>query len=146
VNAGRPELCVGAVALEGDRLLLVLRGQPPGKGRWSLPGGRVEVGETLAEAVAREVAEETGLAVACGPFVGWAERIGGGRHYVILDFEVSLLGEGEPSAGGDADDAAWVPLKALETLELSDGLADFLRSHGVLCRRGGPGGELSNMH
>ena len=59
--AERPLVCVGAIALDGDRLLLVRRGQSLAAGRWSIPGGRVEPGETLAEAVVREVAEETGL-------------------------------------------------------------------------------------
>ena len=64
-RAGRPELCVGAIAVEGGRLLLIRRGRGPAQGRWSVPGGRLERGETLAEAVVREVAEETGLEAVC---------------------------------------------------------------------------------
>ena len=68
--APRPELCVGAVARRADDLLLIRRGTPPGLGQWSLPGGRVEPGETMAEAVVREVAEETGWKVEVGRLIG----------------------------------------------------------------------------
>ncbi len=88
----RPETCVGAIVRRDDALLLVLRGREPGRGRWSVPGGRVEAGETLARAVVRELKEETGLDGVCGPFVGWVERIGADHHFVILDFEVTDVG------------------------------------------------------
>jgi 8-oxo-dGTP diphosphatase len=126
-----PTLAVGAVAKAGHALLLVRRGQAPERGRWSLPGGRVEPGELLSAAVERETAEETGLVVRCGALVGWAERIGPTHHFVILDFEVALQGDQVPVAGGDADEVAWVPLTALHSMELVSGLEDFLRQHGV---------------
>ncbi|HVM03174.1 MAG TPA: NUDIX domain-containing protein [Acidimicrobiales bacterium] len=127
-----PELCVGAVAVHGERLLLVRRGRGPAAGEWSVPGGRVDRGETLAEAVLRELAEETGLDGVCDELVGWVERIGAGEHYVILDFRVSVLDAAEPVAGSDAAEAAWVPLSEVAELRLVDGLAEFLHEHGIL--------------
>ena len=99
MTAPRPELCVGAVAIDDDRLLLVRRGRQPGAGLWSVPGGRVESGETLAEAVVRELLEETGVEGVCGPLLGWVERITPGHHFVILDFTVDVLEAGRPVAG-----------------------------------------------
>jgi mutator protein MutT len=128
----RPELCVGAVALEQDRILLVRRGQGPGAGSWSVPGGRVEGGETMADAVVRELLEETGLEAVCGDLVGWVERIGVGYHYVIADFRVRVTSSAPPTASTDAAEAAWVPLGEMGKLPLVDGLAEFLRDHGIL--------------
>jgi ADP-ribose pyrophosphatase YjhB (NUDIX family) len=127
----RPEVCVGAVAVAGDRLLLVRRAQEPGRGLWSVPGGRVEAGETLADAVVRELAEETGVAGTCGPLLGVAERRDGAHHFVILDYMVVAEGE-RPVPGTDVDDAAWVPLSAVQDLPLVPGLFRFLAEHGVL--------------
>ena len=73
-----PRSCVGAVVVVDDRLLLIRRGTAGRQGEWSVPGGRVEPGETLAEAVVRELAEETGLEGVCGELVGWVERIDDG--------------------------------------------------------------------
>jgi ADP-ribose pyrophosphatase YjhB (NUDIX family) len=128
----RPELCVGAVAVADGALLLVRRGRGPGSGRWSVPGGRVEVGESIRDAVEREVAEETGLGVHCGELLGWAERIGADHHFVILDFLVAVDNGRQPVAGDDAAEARWFPLASVTKLALVEGLADFLREHGVL--------------
>ena len=127
-----PELCVGAIAIDDDRLLLVRRGRGPAAGRWSVPGGRVERGEALAAAVVRELAEETGLEGVCGELVGWVERIGADHHYVILDFSVHVLEAGVPVAGDDAAEADWVPLGDVADLALVDGLVEFLHLHGIL--------------
>lgn len=132
MTEGRPEVCVGAIAVFDDAILMVRRGRGPAEGTWSVPGGRVEAGETLAEAVVRELAEETGLAGVCETLVGWAERIGPGYHYVILDFSVTLLSDREPAAGDDAAEARWVPLGEVAELQLADGLAEFLHDHGIL--------------
>lgn len=132
VERSRPEVCVGAVAVFDDRILLVRRGRGPAQGSWAVPGGRVEGGETLAEAVVRELHEETGLAGVCESLVGWVERIAPGYHYVILDFEVTILDSADPVAGDDAAEARWVPLGEVAGLELAEGLAEFLHDHGIL--------------
>lgn len=132
VDAPRPQLCVGAVALDGERLLLVRRGRGPAEGEWAVPGGRVEAGETMAEAVVREVREETGLEAVCGELVGWVERIDDRNHFVIFDFRAEVIEPGEPTAGDDAAEAAWVPLHDVADLRLVEGLAEFLHQHGVL--------------
>jgi len=140
----KPEVCVGAVVIDRSRLLLVRRGRGAAIGRWSIPGGRVEPGESLAEATEREVMEETGLAVTCDRFIGWVERISDDYHFVIMDFEAVLPpptdGDGEGEGDGDAtlvagDDAAavaWVSMDQLPTYDLVDGLYDFLDEHGVV--------------
>lgn len=126
------EVAVGAIVRRADELLLVKRGRPPGAGEWSVPGGRVEPGEMLMEAVARELQEETGLDGVCGRLVGWVERIGDDRHFVILDFEATVTGDLTPSAGSDASEARWWPVTEVARLRLVDGLAEFLHDHGVI--------------
>lgn len=132
MSLSRPELCVGAVVIDEGRLLLIRRGHGPAAGEWSIPGGRVEAGETLAEAVVRELREETAVTGVCGELVGWVERIGDGYHYVILDFRVVPLDGGTPVAGDDAAEVAWVPLGELSSLRLVEGLAEFLHDHDIV--------------
>jgi 8-oxo-dGTP diphosphatase len=128
----RPEVCVGAVAVFDGSILMVRRGRGPAEGTWSVPGGRVEPGESLAEAVVRELAEETGLSAVCESLVGWAERIGPDHHQVILDFMVTVLSDADPVAGDDAAEARWVALSEVADLPLPEGLAEFLHDHGIL--------------
>ena len=129
----RPEICVGIIAVDADRLLLIRRGHGPAAGEWSVPGGRVEGGETLAEAVVRELAEETGLECVCGPLIGWVERMGDDHHFVILDFEATAFDEdAEPRPGDDAAEVAWVPLHTLDELDVVDGVVEFLADHGII--------------
>lgn len=128
----RPEVCVGAVVVVDDRLLLIRRGHGPGAGEWSIPGGRVAPGETLAEAVVRELAEEAGVEGVCGELVGFVERVGSDHHYVILDFWCTLLDDREPVAGDDAVEVAWVPLADVAEQRLVEGLAEFLHEKGVI--------------
>ena len=99
----RPELSVGAVVVHDGSLLLVRRGHGPAAGEWSLPGGRVEPGETVAQAVEREVREETGLAVRAGAEVGRVQIPGDGVRYDVVDLRCALTSTGqEPIAGDDA--------------------------------------------
>jgi 8-oxo-dGTP diphosphatase len=127
----RPVVAVGLVARDRTgRLLLVERGNPPHQGRWSLPGGRVEAGETIAAAAARELAEETGLEAAVGEIAGVVERIGEGFHYLIVDLWAELADGAVPVAAGDAADARLVGLDQLPAYPLSPGLAGFLAGIG----------------
>ena len=126
------ELAVGAVVLHHDHVLLVRRPTPPAAGRWSFPGGRVEPGERMADAAAREVREETGLDVEINHPLDWVERIGPDHHFVIVDFAATVSERQTPTPGDDAADARWVHLDEISTLALVDGLLDFLRANRVV--------------
>lgn len=133
----RPQLCVGGVVVSDGDLLLIRRKTDPGAGLWSLPGGRVEFGETMAQAVERELYEETGLRVVCGDLVGWVERTDADYHFAIFDFAARLVSDrSELLAGTDASDAQWAPLAQVHHLQLVDGLAEFLSQHGVIAASG----------
>ncbi len=127
-----PTLGVGGIALHEGKILLVERGREPGLGLWALPGGHVEAGETMENAVVREMAEETGLVVECGPLRGWVQRIFDEYHMVIFDFDVSVVGSTEPAAGDDAAEVRWCGLGDLEGLPMVPGMVEFLVDHGVM--------------
>ncbi len=128
---GRVE-CVGAVIKDADgRLLLIKRGHEPGAGLWSLPGGRIEPGETDQQAVARELLEETGLRVTCGRLVGTAELPGLDGAVIDVRDYVAVVTGGELAAGDDAADVCWVSAADLARLPLTEGLADFLAARDV---------------
>jgi 8-oxo-dGTP diphosphatase len=124
----RVEVAVGGIAFDArGRVLLIERGRPPSVGRWTIPGGRVELGESLREACARELREETGLEVDVGPMVETLERIGrradGGveYHFVIVDFLVEVRG-GQLAPASDVRDARFFARDELDTLPLTEGL------------------------
>jgi 8-oxo-dGTP diphosphatase len=119
-----PLVGVGAIIIEGERVALVKRGHPPLQGKWSIPGGVLEVGETLRRAAIREALEETGLNVEPGELLGVFERVlpdEQGRmkyHYVLIDFLCRPVA-GELVAGDDADEVRWFRREELSLLQLA---------------------------
>src|SRR5580704_3287315 len=128
----QPLVGVGAVIIEGDRVVLVKRGHPPLAGEWSIPGGVLEVGETLREAAVREALEETGLTVEPGDLLGVFDRVlpdDAGRtkyHYVLIDFLCRRIA-GEPHADGDAAEARWFTKADAALLPLAKDTAEVIR-------------------
>jgi len=127
-----PIVGVGGVVVRDGRALIIRRAQEPRKGEWSLPGGVVELGERLVDAVRRELREETGLRVDVGPIVETFDRVhhdGDGRvrfHFVIVDF-LCRAAEGEPVAGTDADALAWVTAEELDAYGVNPHAAAVIR-------------------
>jgi 8-oxo-dGTP diphosphatase len=128
---------VGALVFEGPRILLVERGKPPLEGMWSLPGGLVEAGERLEDAIAREVWEETGLRVSADEMATVFERIMPDQtdadpskpeyHYVLVDFYCKVLG-GDLRAGDDSRRAEWFDLAALAELPMTAGTREVIQT------------------
>ncbi len=130
----QPVVGVGGIAIEGTRLLLIQRSRPPFAGRWSLPGGKLHSGETLEQALRREMREETGLDVEVTGYAGILESIfpeGSPNHYIILDYYVKVLG-GEMEAADDASDARWLDLSAIRDISTTPRLIESLENFGVL--------------
>jgi 8-oxo-dGTP diphosphatase len=127
---------VGAVITDDKgRLLLIKRGHEPSAGLWSLPGGRIEPGETDTEALVREMREETGLVVEAGPLIGAVRRPArDGDVLDIRDYAATVVG-GTLAPGDDAADARWVDVADLDTLPITEGLVDALTSWGVLSEK-----------
>lgn len=129
-----PQLAVGAVIFRKNKVLLVLRGKPPAHKKWSIPGGSVKLGETLQEAVEREIMEETGLTVqARQPVYTFdvIERDDGGRvrfHYVIVDLMADFI-SGQLQPGDDAIDVRWVSSMDIKKLEVSTATRNLLKQH-----------------
>jgi 8-oxo-dGTP diphosphatase len=121
----RPLVGVGAVIVHENKVVIVQRGTEPLKGQWSIPGGALEIGETLRECAAREAREETGLTVEPGEVLEVFDAIyrqPDGRiqyHYVLIDFACRLIG-GELRAGGDAVEARWVTQEELEGFQVAE--------------------------
>ncbi len=127
-----PQVAVGAIVIKDGRVLLVKRSQPPSEGLWAIPGGRVELGETLKEAAEREIMEETGLTIRAGDPVytfDVIERDDAGRirfHYVIVDLMADYL-SGELNASDDASEARWVSPEELDGLSVSESTKEVLK-------------------
>lgn len=136
----RPIVGVGAVIVEDGHVLLVRRARPPLQGEWSLPGGVVELGETLRAAAEREALEETGLVVKSTDVIEVLDRIIPGEdqsieyHYVLVDFLCHRAG-GELQAGGDAAEVAWATEAELSKYKLEDTAVDVIRKALKLKRR-----------
>lgn len=127
------QIGVGAIAIEDGKILLIKRGRPPYAGKWSVPGGKLLFGESIAEAIVREMREETGLDVEVGPYAGILESINaeGEWHYVIVDHLVRIVG-GELGPNDDAADARWFPVDEVATLDVTPLLIESLTRFGVL--------------
>ena len=129
-----PRVAVGAVVFHGHRVLLIRRGQAPSDGQWALPGGSVELGETLPQAAEREVREETGITIAAGETIhvfDLIERDETGQvrfHYVIVDLAARYLG-GKLQAGDDAAEARWVSADEIKQLPVSPATRQLLARH-----------------
>ncbi len=138
-GGAHPVLGIGAVIVKDDHALIVKRANDPYKGQWSIPGGRVELGETLAEAVQREMREETGLDVRIGPVLEIFERIERTSeriqyHLVIVDYLGTTCVGGELCAGDDAADVVWVTAAELSRYAVADAAAAVIRK-GLACAR-----------
>lgn len=127
----RPLIGVGAVVVHDGALLMVQRAKEPYEGRWSVPGGMLEHGEYLTDAVRREVMEETGIEVEVGDLLGVLE-FWRAPHYVILDYVATPAGDAAPSAGDDVSEARWVPLDDVPSYECTPRFVETLRGWGVL--------------
>ncbi len=127
-----PRVGVGAIVLHEGRVLLVKRGRPPGVGKWSLPGGLVDLGESTADAARREVVEECGIDVRVEGVAGMVERIirdDAGRvryHYVLIDY-LAYPESDAICAGTDAAEVRWVPAEHVHSLDVTEGLIDMIR-------------------
>lgn len=126
----RPQLAASATIFRDGKVLLVRRAHDPGRGRWSLPGGRVEHGESLEQAVHREVAEETGLLIDIVSLAGIREvlpRDGAAGHYVVLSYAARWRG-GDVLLNDEHDDARWLAPTDLAQVTTTDGLFDIVKA------------------
>lgn len=130
---GNPRVAVGAVVFKDECVLLVRRGQPPAEDLWAIPGGSVEIGETLREAAEREILEEAGIRIrATKPIYTFdvIDRDAAGKvrfHYVIVDLAADYV-EGEPKPGDDALEARWVSANEIKDLDVSPATMKLLQT------------------
>jgi 8-oxo-dGTP diphosphatase len=130
VQPSHPQLAVSAAIFRDGKILLVRRARSPAKGRYSLPGGRVEFGETLHAALHREVDEETALKIEIAGLAGWREVVpgtSGGGHYVIMSF-AARWSSGEPVLNDEHDDFRWLAPESLGDLNVTDGLPEIIEA------------------
>lgn len=129
-----PRVAVGALVIKAGAVLLVKRGKAPSDGKWAIPGGSVELGETLQQAAEREIFEETGIRIRAAEPVYLFDFIERNRHdsirfhYVIIDLAAEYLG-GKIKPGDDADQAAWIPFAELKELDMNATTRAFLKKH-----------------
>ncbi len=132
----RPQLAVSGAIFRDRKVLLVRRARSPGKGFYSLPGGRVEFGESLHTALHREVDEETGLRIEIVSLAGWREVLpstSGGGHYLIMSFAARWIAN-EPDLNEEHDDFKWLAPDKLSGLQLTGGLAEVIEAARRLIR------------
>jgi 8-oxo-dGTP diphosphatase len=150
-RASRPVVAVGVLLLDGDRVLLIRRARPPAVGKWSVPGGKVELGESLEAAALRELAEETGLSCTLGPLVEVLDRVVRAPddtiefHYVILDF-LGSAPSGTLQAGSDSSEARFVAIAELGDYDLTDGLAPVVERARLIRDTQPPGPIRENQN
>jgi 8-oxo-dGTP diphosphatase len=136
VSPSHPQLAVSAVIFRDSKVLLVRRARSPGKGFYSLPGGRVEFGESLHTALHREVDEETALQIEIVGLAGWREVLpgtGGGGHYLIMSFATRWTGK-EPVLNDEHDDFKWLAPDGLGDLQVTGGLQEVIDAAARLIR------------
>ncbi|WP_338603789.1 NUDIX hydrolase [Sulfolobus tengchongensis] len=124
----RPLVAVGCLVISDNKVLLVKRKNPPNTGLWAIPGGKVEYGETLEEALKREMKEETGLEVTIGNLVSIVQVVSEGFHYVILDFECKPIG-GELRASTDALQVEYVPFDKIKDIQTTKTTYEMLEKY-----------------
>lgn len=130
VQPSHPQLAVSAAIFRDGKVLLVRRARSPAEGHYSLPGGRVEFGETLHTALHREVDEETALKIEIAGLAGWREVVpgtSGGGHYVIMSF-AARWSSGEPVLNDEHDDFRWLAPESLDDLKVTDGLPEIIEA------------------
>ena len=149
-----PRAAVGAIVLDADQVLLVRRGEAPSRGRWSVPGGLIHLGERIEDAVAREIKEECGLEIQIIGLCGVIDRVVPGEspqpggtppvryHYIIIDYVAEPVG-GTLQAGSDAAEARWVPVADLGHYMTTDGLASMIQRAVKLRQAGAQGGYIA---
>jgi 8-oxo-dGTP diphosphatase len=134
----RPIPCAGVVCFRGDEVLLIRRGKPPRMGQWSLPGGRMELGETAAQAALRELAEETGVVAALLGLIDVVDHFGEPGQYVLIDYAARWI-SGEPVAGDDAAEARFWPIaEALDRVAWSETRRIIAEAADRFAGRGSP--------